>query len=132
MRKTESAYLAGFFDGEGSISVSLQQGKHVRIEVACSQNTVDVLWMYVKAFKGNIYESSRCYQWKTYGAQGVNFLHAILPFLIVKRLDAEEAIEIWNRRDDIVFAAEMIQKKRMRQDDTKRFFDKRTAEKAQR
>lgn len=123
MRKTELAYLAGFFDGEGSISLSLQQGKYVRIEVSCSQNTVDVLWMYVRAFKGNVYESNRCYQWKTYGQQAVNFLHAVAPFLIVKRLDAEETIDAWKNRTDTVFVTETIQRRRIRQDELKKFHD---------
>lgn len=128
MKKTEIAYLAGFFDGEGSISVRLQQGKYLRIEVSCSQNTVDVLWMYVRTFKGNVYESVRCYQWKTYGAEAVRFLHAIKPFLIVKRLDAEEAIDAWEHRSNTNYVIELIQRKRMRQDATKEFFDKRTIE----
>lgn len=127
MRKVELAYLAGFFDGEGSISMQLAQGKYLRIEVACSQNTVDVLWMYVRAFKGNVYESQRCYQWKTYGAQAVSFLQTILPFLIVKRLDAEETIQAWQQRSDTILVAELIQRRRMRRDDTKRFHDGRTA-----
>jgi len=127
MKKVDLAYLAGFFDGEGSISLRLQQGKYLRIEVSCSQNSVDVLWMYVRAFRGNVYESQRCYQWKTYGAQAINFLHSVLPFLVVKRLDAQETIEAWNCKADIVKITELIQKKKMRQDDTKRFFDERSS-----
>jgi hypothetical protein len=114
MRKIELAYMAGFMDGEGSISLRLQQGKYLRIEVAVAQNTVDVLWMFVRQFKGNIYQSSRCYQWKCYGAGAVSFLKSMQPFLIVKRLDAEEAIAAWERRDDLTFVTDVIQRKRMR------------------
>ena len=125
MRKTERAYLAGFFDGEGSISLRLQQGKYLRIEVACSQNTVDVLWMFVRAFRGNIYEGQRVYQWKTYGAQAIRFLNAVLPFLVVKRLDAEETILAWQERSDREFVSELIQRKRMRHEQIKQHHNNR-------
>jgi hypothetical protein len=114
MRKTDLAYMAGFFDGEGSISISLQQGKYLRIEVAVSQNTADVLWMYVRQFRGNVYQSTRCYQWKCYGEGAVAFLKSLIPFMIVKRLDAEETIDAWEHRDDPIYVTELIQRKRMR------------------
>jgi hypothetical protein len=127
MKKTDLAYMAGFYDGEGSISVKLQQGKWLRVEVSCSQNTADVLWMYVRAFRGNIYHGTRCLQWKTYGAEAIKFLHAVKPWLIVKRIDAEETIEMWNSKDDINHITELIQKKRMRHEQLKEHYDDRTA-----
>lgn len=129
MKKTDLAYLAGFFDGEGSISLSLQKGKYLRIEVACSQNTVDVLWMYVRAFRGNVYQSQRCYQWKTYGAQAISFLHAVIPYLVVKRLDAEETILAWENRESVVTVTELLQRKRLRHEQLKQFHDQRQRDK---
>lgn len=128
MRRAEAAYLAGFFDGEGSISLQLQQGKHLRVEVSCSQNTIDVLWMYVRFFRGNVYEGQRCYQWKAYGMQAIMFLRTVRPYLIVKRLDAEDAIRAWENRNNLPFVADIISRKKERREQIISFHDERTAQ----
>ncbi len=123
MRKADAAYFAGFFDGEGSITMSLNKGKYLRLEVAVSQNTQDVLWMHVRAFRGNIYQGQRCLQWKLHGAEAVAFLRTVLPFLIVKRTDATEAIEAWNRRDDPVYVTDVIAGRKVRHERLKQHYD---------
>jgi hypothetical protein len=130
MRRTEIAYLAGFFDGEGSVSMALQGGKYLRIEVSCSQNTATVLWMFVRGFRGNIYEGNRCYQWKIYGNEATKFLRSIIPYLIVKRLDAEEAVRAFDNRDNKELVTEIIQQMRMRHEQLKLFHDERTVTRA--
>lgn len=124
MRKWELAYLAGFFDGEGSIYITLQKGKYLRVEVSVSQNTATVLWMYVGAFKGSVYQGNRCLQWKVYGANAVGFLRSIRPFLVVKAKEAEETIQAWEKRGDLDFVNEVLDGKRRRRAKLKAHYDR--------
>ena len=115
MRKADIAYAAGFFDGEGAVSLSLQKGKYLRVEVATSQNTIDVLLWYRRNFGGSIYGSpERCFQWKIFGEKAIDFLKLIQPYLFVKQVDAVEAVQVWESRDDLGRMTELIRARKER------------------
>jgi hypothetical protein len=106
MRKTDLAYLVGFFDGEGSVMLALNKGGTLRLSVACSQNTETVLNMYVRGFGGHVYSyqpklaKSPMFQWRINGAEAVGFLEQARPYLLVKLVPALEAIKAWGIRSD--------------------------------
>ena len=91
------AYLAGFFDGEGSIGIHrvLRKygtvGFHLRCTV--SQTSVPVLEKYRHSFGGGISQTGprilrgnevMCWQWYIYAARAARFLRAIEPYLFCK------------------------------------------------
>jgi hypothetical protein len=121
MKKTDIAYAAGFFDGEGSIVMSLLKGQYLRLEVTCSQNTITVLNLFKRMFGGGVYGNDKCYQWKVFGKKGVDFLHVVLPYLVVKNAEAQEAIACWSNRGDREFVAQVIRLKRQRNEERYRY-----------
>lgn len=99
--------MAGFFDGEGSVFINLQgKSNTLRIEVSCSQNTRTPLELYERYFNGHINghvmrgRRSMIFQWKAYAQTGIDFLHEVRPFLIVKARSADEAMDMWSIRQD--------------------------------
>lgn len=116
MRQTDVAYVAGFFDGEGSIVISMN--KYMRLEVGVSQkHTAVLLWMR-GIFGGKIYQSEGyAAQWKIHGAKAIEFLMLIKPFLIEKAVDAEEAIVIWDARHDTITARKLLADRKKRRDE---------------
>ena len=111
--ETEKAYLAGFFDGEGCVSISKAQPKNHRIpkyamNVAVVQKGIKMLAGFQELTGiGNIYETKQAYSgysWQFSGNTAKEFLVAILPYLINKKQQAELAIEFaekYNRRTRI-------------------------------
>lgn len=112
MKQVDLAYAAGFFDGEGSITIS-NKGGYVRIEVAVSQKLPAVLQWWETHFDGNTYHSVVS-QWKIHGSKGVALLTLLLPYLIVKNVDAQEAIHIWSIRADRELTTQLINERKVR------------------
>lgn len=104
LRKTDLAYLAGFFDGEGSIMLSTNPGGGLKIAIACSQNTQDVLLLYVRAFGGHVYSympknrRSLIFQWRANGLVAIDSLKSMKPWLLIKLLSCEEALNAWEAK----------------------------------
>jgi hypothetical protein len=94
---TQLAYLAGFFDGEGCICIS--KGT---LSVAIAQVAPEMLY-FIRAHYGGcivtLHKSAKNPKWhdaeqwtaKTRGAR--MFLLDILPYLVIKKEEAEKAIE---------------------------------------
>lgn len=117
MRKTDIAYAAGFFDGEGSVYITLQKDKYVRIEAAVSQKPLAVLYWFEKVFGGKTYTpKGYAGQWKKNGAEAVEFLSLIEPFLIVKQVDYVEAKELWENRHDTDRVRELLDRRKRRKE----------------
>jgi hypothetical protein len=93
-KKTDHAYLAGIFDGEGSISIHQHRRRggdlhYVRF-ISVTNTFLPVLNCFAKAYGGTIREKSqpgkKCYEWNLRDKKSVeNFLLCVLPYLIVKR-----------------------------------------------
>lgn len=102
MVDAELAYLAGFFDGEGCVSIihTPARGEHY-YEVRVSANQVDPAPLYVmqRRFGGRLVPLStpdglrQQYGWIVSGPRGSDALSAMLPHLIVKRTQAVLAIQ---------------------------------------
>ena len=117
MSASDVAYAAGFFDGEGSISVSLMKDRYLRIEVACSQKYSPALRWMQRTFGGNVYgEEGRGCQWKLHGEDGTKFLHLVSPFLIVKAREAQLVLHMWNIRSDTEELRRLVDEYRHRRD----------------
>ena len=98
-------WAAGFFDGEGCISIVKDKGnKHYFLTLAVSQVEMTSLQIFQALFGGNITtrhapsDKTRrnCSHWRL-SSQGARIvLEFLLPFLIVKKRQAELAIELCN------------------------------------
>lgn len=84
-------YWAGFFDGEGSVSIT----NGLRVSVALAQKNSFILELAKKQFGGEVYRKDKkitnvCHQWRiNKKSHVVNFLEAIYPYSIVKKIDIE-------------------------------------------
>src|SRR3990167_6754845 len=91
-------YVAGFFDGEGSINI-YQAKKGIKkdrigyhLSVAVHNTDEEIIQMFKKKFGGYIHIRPRevqkwktGYDWKLSANQALNFLENIYPFLILKK-----------------------------------------------
>ncbi len=104
----EKAYFAGLFDGEGSISIAKYQGKNNRtpvflLSVVITQSNQDFLQLWQTRFAiGSIYEHtkrfnnpkwSKYFDWRLTSVNALVLLEVLLPYLILKREEANIAIE---------------------------------------
>jgi hypothetical protein len=110
MDNTTLAYLAGFMDGEGCISLVRSRpteknpGYHLIIVV--TQLNPEPLVMYQAAFGGSIHRAvdKRGHRpritWQTSGRNAGKALEALRPFLVVKADEADLALEFLRRVAD--------------------------------
>jgi hypothetical protein len=100
------SWAAGFFDGEGSVSILLVNRKNkpntseVRVVIQVTQQQPEPLELFKVAFGGTItpYGNGQgtklYYKWLLTGKEKTrNFLTTLLPFLVVKRSQAEKALD---------------------------------------
>lgn len=105
MKKTDLAYYAGFFDGEGSIGIyfkNYKTGFSPTLRISLTNTNIWILQSFKFAFNGSIgppsnsgFNKGRTPVWK-WGAshrQALYFLEAIVPYLKLKRAEAELAIK---------------------------------------
>jgi len=123
LRQVDLAYIAGFFDGEGTVVISRRKG-YVRVEVAVSQNTRTVLDLHTRMFGGHVYAYAPkkrpraiIYQWKVYGEAATGFLQIIEPYLLVKKVEAQEGIAIWLDRKNTSLVDEILAIRKKRKED---------------
>ena len=88
---TELAYLAGFFDGEGSVGIYTR--KYTANVTNCDPR---ILLRYQTLWGGSIHKAKRReftvkdkYQWQMYGQKSRLFLEAVLPYVITKKVQIE-------------------------------------------
>lgn len=110
MDQLKLAYCAGFFDGEGSISIhfsmrDMKNGKAYprwQEEVKVTQLDKTPLLVFKELFGGYIYKTLHYtinripyhrYDWKLASNQAHEFLEIIAPYLILKKEEAEIAVE---------------------------------------
>jgi len=103
------AYIAGFFDGDGSVSISrLRDATKVRkvgyqAQVLLAQNPpCPLLSELLHEFGGKIYKNGRAcnsLMWRCPARNHIKFLEKLLPYLRLKKDAAEIAIEYQRRVD---------------------------------
>ena len=101
MEPVEAAWLAGLFDGEGSIIFPNHRKRNVRIDIT---NTHLPLLQHVKSVTGtgqlihwtprNPKHSER-WNWQVYNHKAVLLLQQMLPWLIGKHERATESIALY-------------------------------------
>ncbi|MHC1636323.1 MAG: sigma factor-like helix-turn-helix DNA-binding protein [Candidatus Methanospirareceae archaeon] len=98
------AYLAGIVDGEGSIRLHRRRRKSIGygLEVVVTNTNRELIdWLYTN-FKGYIEKHERegnhktTYKWTVRGINAYRLLKKMLPYLIIKKPQAELGIKFWN------------------------------------
>ena len=102
MLDTDLAYVAGFFDGEGCISIT----KNGAVDVRIINTAHNVLVKLQSVFGGSITERSqrvnkKQYAYSFYGENAVKFLELVKPYLIEKLPQAETVLEYYELRNNI-------------------------------
>jgi hypothetical protein len=98
-------YLAGYFDGEGCITVlSLARGRYPQLRITIVSADQEVLKLFAGLFGKNVYEvtkshlrwavSSRLYRWSVSGFEAVSILRMLEPHLVAKREQARVALSV--------------------------------------
>lgn len=100
--EVDKAYAAGFFDGEGCISIA----KNGAVDIRITNTALCVLTKFRDMFGGSITDRSqrvnkRQYAYNLYGDEGIEFLQTIKPYLIEKLPQAETIIEYYSLRVDL-------------------------------
>jgi hypothetical protein len=106
MERHEVAYIAGFFDGEGSISLCWPKAgngkRYLKLRVRIGQNQREVLdWVCSTVGAGSVLTEKKTYGTATKvmhrfvvtDVRAEEFLMTLLPYLRVKRAAAEDALE---------------------------------------
>lgn len=99
---TEIAYAAGFFDGEGCISIS----KNGAIDVRITNTAKNVLLTLQNNFGGSIADRSQKvnktqYSYSFYGEDAIKFLKLIKPYCIEKLPQIETILEYYEYREEL-------------------------------
>lgn len=88
-------YIAGFFDGEGNISIKKRTGRRPQVVLNMTQKRRDVLdkillFLESQHLTGQIYKKPSCFYIQIGQAQSCRpFLEAVVSALIVKKEEAE-------------------------------------------
>lgn len=111
-KKTTLAYIAGLFDGEGTVDLYPRKdsrgGKVPYIGLGMTDK--EVIYWLAKTIGGGVtmfqtYEKYKtCYKWRLQGVFDIlSFLNAILPYLKVKKKNAEKVIQFleWKKRTEV-------------------------------
>jgi hypothetical protein len=110
METTTLAYVAGLFDGEGSIVIGVskpsirnkQKSPSHWLQVGITNTSKELIVWLKDSFGGHISDNSHspsrkkqrpCWAWRVNSHEACKFLKSILPFLKVKKKQAELAIE---------------------------------------
>jgi len=101
--KTDLAYLAGFFDGEGCITIDKLY--NMRCEVGNTNEWIIKFFQFY--FSGSGYRARRKIEttvfwvWYVRGKDATKFLKMILPYLKLKRTEAELAIKFQAQKNSV-------------------------------
>jgi len=102
INEVDIAYAAGFFDGEGCISIS----KNGAVDIRVTNTAKNVLVRLQSIFGGSITNRTQKanktqYAYSFYGENAVEFITLIKPYLIDKLPQAETILEYYNLRNQI-------------------------------
>jgi hypothetical protein len=107
-RGEQLIYLAGFFDGEGCISIchhsNSKKYKYLNLDIFVSNTNIPSLELFKNVFNGNIYAQSnktykdhpnwkQAYVWQLGNNRASECLKELLPYLEQKKPQALLAIE---------------------------------------
>ena len=98
----EIAFIAGFFDGEGCISI----GKNGSVDIGIVNTSKINLEYIYKIFGGSLNKRSQKinktqYIYRLYGENAINFLTVMEPYLLDKKEQAHTIAEYFKLRNEI-------------------------------
>ena len=93
----DAMYIAGFFDGEGCISLSGNALSVTLTQKARNRHILD--WVQETTGVGSllVHKASGCVNWRICSQQAVQFLEQIYPYLKIKDEQAKLALEFQSR-----------------------------------
>ena len=95
MKKVEWAYLAGLIDGEGCITSRRNSKGSYYTRMTISQKRVELLWWVHERFGGAVSVKGRT--WHAGSRHSAWVLEGVLPYLVLKRDQAEVALALCER-----------------------------------
>lgn len=95
---TDIAWAAGFLDGEGCIRICRRQNGFYNLQVSIAQVVKAPLDDLQMIFGGSIRQQSGSWRWQIDSRQAAKLLEQVIPFLRVKREQAEIALQFQSRR----------------------------------
>ena len=125
MDKLSLSYLAGFFDGEGSINIIQRTRKHwnpeYALNVAIGQKDGKTLDWMKDNFGGNVYLVKRdgSFFWAISNKNAYKFLKMLLPYLQYKKPQALLAISLYDEtpiRKKPIPKSELDRREKIRQE----------------
>ena len=102
MELTKIAWAAGFMDGEGYIGITRcldrRTGRlYYRVQVDVGQVHREPIALFQELFGGTIGHRTNkkqgCWNWRKFGKEACNVIRILLPYLVVKRRQAELVLE---------------------------------------
>lgn len=104
------AYMAGFVDADGSISIiSVGRAKTFIVRITVNNTNYDIIELFSKEFGGKIRKNGNtkrnirwkeCYEWTLTNNKGLNVIKKLYPYLIIKKQQADLTIELQQLRSD--------------------------------
>ena len=91
IRDIQLAYIAGFFDGEGMVTLNPRQSEYYLMIRASNNNEKPLRYMYSVFGCGNVRtvepkgNRSLSYLWQCFGLEAASVLEQLLPYLQVKK-----------------------------------------------
>lgn len=90
MKETEKAYLAGLFDGEGSVHLAGSyiprlKRRHIMVGAKIAMQSFESVERFAKAVNANVGRHGAVYECCIWQRKAVNFLSEIYPYLSCKR-----------------------------------------------
>ena len=102
----EKSYLAGLFDGEGCVLIGYRKTGNPRflsMYISITNQDPRPLKACFQEYGGGILTRSirpdwPCYRWQTGSRKALRFLKDVLPWLIIKKEEAEVAIQFQEKK----------------------------------
>ena len=103
-------YLAGYFDGEGCVTVLRNRGNRPGLRICIVSADKNVLELFSRTFNERAYDvtkthirstnlKKRIYRWSVSGPRALPILRALEPYLVAKRKQAILALSVdWDTR----------------------------------
>ena len=108
----ELAYVAGFFDGEGWVGISVRDShkayKYYVLDMTITNTNLEILEWIQECFGGYIVDKPKRevhhrqgHVWKTSANNALEFLSLIKPFVRVKRVQVSMALTFKEMQDSV-------------------------------
>ena len=97
MSKLDCAYAAGYFDADGSVSISLTH-ESISVQVTVANRDYTYVRRLYKVYGGTQYMTkSDVLQWRSYASHAEPFLRDMLPYVMYKKKQVKLALIAINK-----------------------------------